>query len=289
MTRIAFVTSEALHDLTPSDRLAAAALRARGAIVVPAVWTDPDVDWGSFDRVIIRSPWDYYHHRDRFLLWLDRLDAVEATIRNPTAILRWNLDKTYLRELDVPLVETEWVSRGGTVDLVRILRDRHWDRAVVKPTVSGGATDTWITTADTAAVHRARATAILSRCGLMVQRFMPEIGTDGEWSLLFFRRRFSHAIIKRPTAGDFRVQVEHGGTATPAVPSAALLAQAQRVVNSVDGELLYARVDGLEVDGDLRLMELEVLEPDLFLGHSEGAPERFAEAVLARSGRTAGM
>lgn len=282
MTRIAFVTSEALHDLTPSDRLAAAALRARGAVVVPAVWTDPDVDWGSFDRVIIRSPWDYYHHRDRFLQWLDRLDAVGATVQNPSAILRWNLDKTYLRELDVPLVETEWIARDGSVDLARILRDRQWDRAVVKPTVSGGATDTWLTSAETAPAHHARAMAILSRCGLMVQRFMPEIATDGEWSLLFFRRRFSHAIIKRPTAGDFRVQVEHGGTATSAIPSAALLSQALRVVDAVDGELLYARVDGLDVDGELRLMELEVLEPDLFFAHAKGAPERFADAVLAR-------
>jgi glutathione synthase/RimK-type ligase-like ATP-grasp enzyme len=281
MVRIAFVTSEALHDLTPSDRLAAAALRARGAAVTPAVWTDPAVDWAGFDRVIIRSPWDYYHHRDRFLQWIDHLDAVGAPVSNPTAILRWNLDKTYLRDLDVPLVETEWIVRGGPLDLPRILRERQWDRAVVKPTVSGGATDTWITTAESAAAHHARAAAILSRCGLMVQRFMPEIGTDGEWSLLFFRRRFSHAIIKRPTAGDFRVQVEHGGTTTPAVPSAALLAQAQRVVDAVAGELLYARVDGLDVGGELRLMELEVLEPDLFLAHAKGAPERFADAVLA--------
>lgn len=280
--RVAFVTSQALHDLTASDRLAAAALRARGVAVVPAVWTDPSVAWDRFDRVVIRSPWDYYHHRDRFLEWLDRLDAAGATVGNPTATLRWNLDKAYLRELDVPLVPTEWIGRGASVDLARILRDRRWDRAVVKPTVSGGATDTWIIGAAATAADQARAAAILDRSGLMVQRFLPEIGTAGEWSLLFFRRRFSHAIIKRPMAGDFRVQVEHGGTAAGAVPSTALLAQAQRVVDGVAGDLLYARVDGLEVDGELWLMELEVLEPDLFLGHSEGAPERFADAVLAR-------
>ena len=86
--RVAFVTSQALHDLTASDRLAAAALRARGVAVVPAVWTDPSVAWDRFDRVVIRSPWDYYHHRDRFLEWLDRLDPpmLSQFPGNPTAL-----------------------------------------------------------------------------------------------------------------------------------------------------------------------------------------------------------
>ncbi|MGH7533355.1 MAG: ATP-grasp domain-containing protein [Gemmatimonadales bacterium] len=279
--RIAFVTSQALHDLTESDRLAAAALRGRGAVVVPAVWTDPSVEWGAFDQVIIRSPWDYYRHRDRFVEWIGALDNAGVTTRNPTAILRWNLDKSYLRELDVPQVPTEWIERGAAVDLGQVIRDQGWGSAVVKPTVSGGATDTWITTPATAAADHARAAPILARCGLMIQRFMPEIRDQGEWSLLFFRGRFSHATIKRPTKGDFRVQIEHGGSTHPATPTDALLAQAQRVVESVGAELLYARVDGLDVDGQLQLMELEVLEPDLFLQYSDGAADRFAEAVLA--------
>ncbi|MGH7592018.1 MAG: ATP-grasp domain-containing protein, partial [Gemmatimonadales bacterium] len=191
------------------------------------------------------------------------------------------LDKSYLRTLDVPLVPTEWVDRGANVDLGEVIRDRGWSSAVVKPTVSGGATDTWITTPATAAADHARVPPILARCGLMIQRFMPEIRDQGEWSLLFFRGRFSHAIIKRPAGGDFRVQVEYGGSTRSAVPSAPLLTQAQRVVDAVGKELLYARVDGLDVGGQLQLMELEVLEPDLFLQYSDGAAERFADAVLA--------
>ncbi|MGB7212646.1 MAG: hypothetical protein WBC97_08460 [Gemmatimonadales bacterium] len=281
MLRIAFVTSQALHDLTTSDRLAAAALRARGADVVPAVWTDPAVDWSAFDLVVIRSPWDYFHHRDRFLQWFDVLDHAGVTVRNPTSILRWNLDKSYLRELDVPQVPTEWIEQGAAVDLGRVIAARGWDSAVVKPTVSGGATDTWITTPATAGADQARVTPIVARCGLMIQRFMPEIRAAGEWSFLFLGGRFSHAVIKRPTAGDFRVQVEHGGSARSAVPPDRLRAQAKKVVDSVGTELLYARVDGLDLGGQLQLMELEVLEPDLFLEYSDGAPERFAEAVLA--------
>ncbi|HEU5358038.1 MAG TPA: hypothetical protein VFU45_02870 [Gemmatimonadales bacterium] len=282
MARIAFVTSQALHDLTPSDRLAAAALRARGADVVPAVWTDPTVRWEGFDRVVVRSPWDYFAHQDRFLDWFDTLDCAGVPVENPTSILRWNLDKIYLRELDIPVVATEWVAQAGTLDLPAILRRRDWRRAVIKPTISAGGHDTWTVDAGNAAAIGERMAPVLGRCGLMIQPFVEQVRTRGEISFLFFRKEFSHAVLKKPKAGEFRVQVEYGGSAEAFTPSPALVTQAERVVRAVKGDLLYARVDGVDVDGEFQLMELEVLEPDLFLGHSPRAPERFAEAVLAR-------
>src|SRR5512142_2424677 len=106
MTRIAFATSRALKDLTPDDRLAADALGRRGITVVPAVWNDPTVDWSSFDRIIIRSPWDYHEHAAEFLAWFSTLDRAGVPVHNPTSVLRWNLDKVYLR----------WIEeRGGSV------------------------------------------------------------------------------------------------------------------------------------------------------------------------------
>ncbi|MFI5235478.1 MAG: RimK family alpha-L-glutamate ligase [Gemmatimonadales bacterium] len=230
----------------------------------------------------MRSPWDYFDHQDDFRAWFDRLDRAGVLVENRTHVLRWNLDKVYLRELGVPLAPTHWVERGTAIDLAAILREEGWERAVVKPTISAGAFNTWVTSPAEAAAHQERLGPLLARSGLIVQRFMPEIQAQGEWSLLFFRKRFSHAVVKRPRSGDFRVQVEHGGSAVPMVPTPALLAQAERVIDAVKEPLLYARVDGLDVDGEFRLMELEVLEPDLFLGHSDGAPERFANAVLGR-------
>jgi glutathione synthase/RimK-type ligase-like ATP-grasp enzyme len=279
--RIAFATSQALEYLTDSDRLAAAALRDLGARVLPAIWTDDTVRWKSFDKVVIRSPWDYFAHQDRFLRWFDTLDRAGIPVENPTAILRWNLDKVYLRELNVPTVATEWVERGGTLDLPALLARRRWSRAVIKPTISAGGHDTWEVGEGNAAEVGARMAPVLGRCGLMVQPFVEQIRTQGEISFLFFRKEFSHAVVKRPTAGEFRVQVEYGGSAEAFAPSPALVAQAERVVRAVKGELLYARVDGVDVGGEFHLMELEVLEPDLFLGHAPGAPERFAKAVLA--------
>lgn len=279
--RIAFATSQALEYLTDSDRLAAIALKNLGARVTPAIWTDGSVNWKAFDKIVVRSPWDYFSHQERFLRWFDTLDRAGIPVENPTSILRWNLDKVYLRELGVSVVPTEWVEQGGVLDLVGLLRRRGWDTAVIKPTISAGGHDTWVVTRDNVAEYQARMAPTLSRCGLMIQPFLDVIRSEGELSFLFFRKEFSHAVVKRPGTGDFRVQVEYGGSAEPIEPPAELVAQAERVVKAVKGELLYARVDGVAVNGEFRLMELEVLEPDLFLGHSPGAPERFARAVLA--------
>ena len=279
--RIAFATSQALEYLTDSDRLAAIALKNLGARVTPAVWTDDSVNWKSFDKIVVRSPWDYFSHQERFLRWFDTLDRAGIPVENSTAILRWNLDKVYLRELGVPVVPTEWVEQGGVLDLAGLLRLREWEKAVIKPTISAGGHDTWVVTRDNVAEYQARMAPVLGRCGLMVQPFLDTIRDQGELSFLFFRKEFSHSVIKRPGKGDFRVQVEYGGSAEPIEPPAELIAQAERVVKAVKGELLYARVDGVAVNGEFHLMELEVLEPDLFLGHSPGAPERFARAVLA--------
>lgn len=278
---IAFATSQALEYLTDSDRLAAIALKNLGARVTPTIWTDDAVNWKSFDKIVVRSPWDYFFHQERFRRWFDTLDRAGIPVENPTPILRWNLDKVYLRELGVPVVATEWVEQGGVLDLAGLLRRRGWERAVIKPTISAGGHDTWVVTADNAVEYQARMAPILGRCGLMIQPFLDTIRDQGELSFLFFRKEFSHAVIKRPGRGDFRVQVEYGGSAEPIEPPKELIAQAERVVKAVKGELLYARVDGVAVNGEFQLMELEVLEPDLFLGHSPGAAERFARAVLA--------
>lgn len=137
-------------------------------------------------------------------------------------------------------------------------------------------------TPDRAWVTGARMAPAVARCGVMVQPFLPQIAAQGELSFIFFRKEFSHAVVKRPRSGEFRVQPDFGGSADPFEAPSSLVRQAAQAVQGVKGDLLYARVDGVEVDGEFQLMELEALEPDLFLGHSPGAPERFAAAVVAR-------
>lgn len=281
--RIAFVTSEAFSALSADDRLAVDALARIGIAAEPAVWTDASVRWSEYDLVVIRSAWDYHRRAVEFGWWLDRMVTSGIPLRNPADLVRWNADKaSYLRELEdagVPVVPTERVARGETMELASLLARRGWDEVVVKPAVSASAWGTWRASARTAAEADARAAEMLRTGSLLVQPLIPEIATAGEWSMIFLGGRFSHAVVKRPAAGDFRVQLDHGGSAQAASPPPHLLAAAGRALSAVRSPWLYARVDGVESAGRFLLMELEMIEPSLFLAHSPDAPRSFAEAI----------
>ena len=281
MTHIAFATSVAWPTLTPDDRLAADALARRGMRVSPAVWSDRGVDWKVFDAIVIRSTWDYHRRHPEFAAWIDALERMGRPVWNPCPLLHWNANKRYLADLGqrgVAIVPTEWLPVPTPDSLRGVMGAHGWDDVVVKPVISATAHGTRrIRARDGRAID-----AISGDFGeLMVQPFLPEIGTAGEWSLMFFRGEYSHSVRKQPMAGDFRVQSEFGGSAVaePAPPD--VIAAAQRVVDAVTGPWLYARVDGVETAAGFLLMELEMLEPLLFLELDARAPDRFADATLA--------
>ncbi|HEX6535695.1 MAG TPA: hypothetical protein VF041_13950 [Gemmatimonadaceae bacterium] len=292
MTTIAFATSASTAGLVDDDRLVVPHLARLGVHVEPMVWDDPTADWEELDGVVVRTCWDYHHRRDELLDWVDRLERAAVPLWNPPAVLRWNSTKMYLRELaerGVPIVPTRFVEPEESVTLAAILEEEGWTEAVAKPVVSAGGHATWRVTPASAASDEPRFRALVAERPMMVQPFVREVATEGEWSLLFFEGAFSHAVLKRPSEGAdaFLVQEHHGGTSRAAAPDAALVTQAARVVEAVGTPLLYARVDGCVMDGTLRLMELEALEPSLFLGHDAAAPARFAGAIAsALEGRT---
>jgi len=281
--KIAFVTHAGLPELSADDRLAVEELRRRGARVEPAVWNDSQVRWSAYDRVVIRSCWDYHLRPDAFLGWLERLEEERAPLWNPAPVVRGNVDKAYLAGLaaaGLPVVPTVRLERGEPADLAALLDRKGWAEAVVKPSVSASAFRTLRVGRGDAGAAQAKLEELLASSGALVQPFLPEIQSGGEWSLIFLGGRYSHAVLKRPKSGDFRVQQELGGSADPTVPSHGLIEQARRVVETIPGPWLYARVDGLEIGGTFTLMELELTEPSLFLGTDERAPARFAEAIL---------
>ncbi len=285
MKRIALATSAKLPTLNDDDRLLIPALAELGLGAVPAVWDSPDVCWEEFQGVLVRSCWDYHHRLEEFLAWVSRLERAGVPVWNTPAVLRWNSHKGYLRDLaarGVPIVPTRWLARGRRVDLARLLRDERWSDVVVKPAVSASATDTWRTSAATAGVDQGRLEELLRAGDVMVQPFIQEVCDPGEWSIILFGGRFSHAVRKRPAAADYRVQWEFGGTAAPMAPPARLVADAAAVMAALPGHPLYARVDGVERDGRLMLMELELIEPHLFLAWDAGATGRLAAALGAR-------
>src|SRR5690349_19060662 len=224
MKRIALATCAAWPELTQDDRLLIPALQQFDVEAVAAVWDEP-LDWIQFDQVVIRSCWDYHLRHEEFLDWIERLERSGVTVQNPPGLIRWNSDKRYLRELSAAgatIPPTVWVDDGGDVSVHEILDEKGWTSAIVKPAVSASAHNLRrVFKDDPAAGVKGPA---------LIQRFMPEIVSTGEWSLVFRGRQYSHAVLKRAAAGNFLVQSEFGGTATLARPREEIVSEATRII-----------------------------------------------------------
>ena len=281
--RLGIATSEEHSELTSDDQRFLTPLRSLRVEPTPAIWSTPSARWTHFDAVLIRSCWDYHLRPTEFRAWLDDLHAHDVPIVNTHRHVVWNMDKRYLRELStrgVRIPETVFVERGASTPLVEVF-EAHGLRGpfVIKPTISATANETWITDAERAETDQRRFENILAASGAMVQRFAPEVRTEGEWSLVFFDSELSHAVRKLPADGDFRVQGEFGGSSHVETAPAHVVHQARAVLDRVDGPITYARVDGIQTGGEFTLLELELIEPDLFLRMDPAAPERFARAI----------
>ncbi|OOG65610.1 hypothetical protein B0E46_04550 [Rhodanobacter sp. B04] len=283
--RLAFATSADYPSIQPDDVGLATSLERLGLEPIVCVWNDPDVDWPTFDAVLIRTIWDYFKHHAAFLAWLDRLDRLGIPTINDSALLRWNSDKRYLLELaerGIGIIPTQLASAHELGDVLSTMPAQ---QVVIKPTISGGA---WHTLRGTVGAETfAQAVTQLPReYDYLVQPFVPEIVSDGEWSLLYFGGEFSHAVIKRPAAGDYRVQGEYGGSTDPIVPNAATLGAAERALAAVADighrDQAYARVDGVVCAGRFLIMELELIEPFLHLAEHPAAADRLAQLVANR-------
>lgn len=286
MSAVALVTYRAQPQLTSDDHLLVKPLLTQGIEVVALPWDVPHADWSWFDAVVVRSTWDYHLRPGPFAAWIAYLEAHQINLWNPPAVLRWNMDKAYLLELDrqgVPIVPTLLLPQGEQPSLAAVLDQAGWTRAVIKPAVGASGDGARSVTLADAAENQSSLDHLLAHSAVLVQPFMPQI-QDGEWSMIFFQGRYSHAVLKRPAPDGLFVQHERGGTWQAQRPPAGLVDQAAAVLGVAqalhpDCPLLYARVDGILVDGRLRLMELELIEPDLYLGGDPEAAGRFAEAI----------
>ena len=264
-----------------SKDLAAAALREAGAIVSPAIWNDGSVHWHEYDAVIIRSTWDYHFHPDKFRVLLDVLEAANVRVFNSLDVVRWNMNKRYLLELQskgVIIPRAYFAERGDELDIARIRSVIGMSEVVAKPEVSASAWNTRRYSLDSFNKRdEEELRQLLRTTNLVIQEFLPEVLSEGEWSMMFFGDQFSHAVRKFPAPKDFRVQEEFGGTYRHEPdPPAALISQAKAAVAACKGELLYARVDGIMRSETFIVMEAELLEPALFFEVDPAAPGRFA-------------
>jgi glutathione synthase/RimK-type ligase-like ATP-grasp enzyme len=292
VTRVCFVTCRRWPEISESDRLVARALERRGVHVEGRAWNEPAADFEGFDAVVLRSNWDYHFDPEAFLGWLDRLERAGARIFNPPALVRWNLSKRYLMALQaagVPAVATTGLEDETRAGLEAIMRRHGWRACVLKPEIGASAHDTRLVTEETLAeAATAIATGAIRR-PVLVQPFVEEVRTRGEWSLVFIEGDLTHSVLKRPAAGDFRVQSHLGGTvhAEPAPPGA--LPAARAALAALPLPPLYARIDAVETPAGVLIMEVEVNEPSLFFTHAPpAAAERFAQALLNGTATSAG-
>ena len=283
--RIALATCAAFPALAPDDQLLGEALAARGARPQPVVWDDAAVAWGEFDACLVRSVWDYHFKHEGFLVWARRVGGI-LPLWNGPELLAWNSEKAYLRELEgrgIATIPTEWIGRGGEAQLSELLAARGWEEAVVKPTVDLGALNLRRVHGGGNGIDQIALEGLLVHHDVMVQPFLPAIEAEGETSLIYVGGELSHAVRKRPKRGDFRVQPSWGGSVDAVQPSATELEAAARALAALDTTPLYARVDLVAGDaGEPLLIELELIDPHLFLGERPETTAALADSVLAR-------
>lgn len=273
--RVALVTCSQFPDLFDDDRLLLAALRVEGVDGSPAVWSDDGVDWSAYDVAVIRSTWDYHRRYGEFGRWLDRVSK-STRLWNPPGMVRWNSHKSYLRDLrarDVPIVPTEWV--GSTDDVRRAVSAHRWPKYVVKPTVSANAERTLLLEVGT------EVPTLEDRGdgGWMVQPYVPEVEGVGERSMIYLDGEYSHAVQRKAALNPAAGLIDGASV----IPTPAERSAAERAVRAVGGRTLYARADLVTTaDGVVRVMELELVEPLLYLRAQEGAAARLARGIAER-------
>ncbi|MFM2369074.1 MAG: Cycloserine biosynthesis protein DcsG [Bacteroidota bacterium] len=280
--KIALLTCEKLPDLTPEDQKLIPVLAKHNIEAKAVIWSDKTINWNDFDYLIFRNTWDYFEKETEFTIWLDQIEQSAIKTLNPIEVIKKNIHKFYLREMEkqeISILPTVFIDKTDNLNLAERVAP-HWEKAVIKPAFSAGSYLTEVfEKSDIPKINKQYKT-IASEKELLLQEFMPQIQTLGETSFIFFNKKFSHCVNKKPAEGDFRVQSQFGGKYNLVQPGQELIEKALKIVHTFQDDLLYARVDGIVIDNDLYLMEIECIEPDLYFNLSKDSLELFVAAIV---------
>lgn len=278
MKRVVFVTFSGRNNLNRSDVTVVPILSKMDVSVDAKAWDDYSVDWDTYDAVILRSCWNYHLHPKQFWEWFEMLDQMNVRIWNRPAIVKRNINKSYLFEFESAgfrIIPSLLFSKMN-LDSIRVAKQ--WDSLIIKPVVGASAYGIRKFPSKPMFLWVSYLWYLLFTGPVIVQKYMESV-KEGEYSLIFFDKKYSHAVKKIPKVGDFRSQEDFGGKDSSVVVSKNIIEQAKHILDFTDEPLLYARVDGLVMDGQFYLMELELTEPYLFLEKDSRAPKRFADAI----------
>jgi glutathione synthase/RimK-type ligase-like ATP-grasp enzyme len=273
-----------IENLLWEDRLVQEALEKKGLRVGRFSWSNPNVDWSRCAIALFRTTWDYFHRFQEFSRWLDQVKD-QTRLFNPTELLMWNLDKHYLQDLErkgVHTVPTHFIETGSQQSLTAIHAELGWTHTVVKPAVSGAARHTYRLAPENLGQHEPIFRELIAKEALLLQPFQNYIVEQGELSLMIFGGQYTHAVRKVAKPGDFRVQDDFGGTVHLYHPTAEERAFAEAAVAACDPSPIYARVDIIrDNEGHLAIVELELIEPELWFRLHPPAADLLAEKVQA--------
>lgn len=265
------------------DELLQQAFEREGLRVHRTNWDDPNMDWSTTQVALFRTTWDYFHRATEFKQWLESI-AEQTCFINPVETIRWNMDKHYLQDLadmGLPVVATVFIEPGDQRSLQQICHTTGWEECVLKPAISGSARHTYRFTAEEAGRYEEIFGQLIEEETMMLQPFLRQVATKGEVSHMVFNGTYSHSILKRAKTGDFRVQDDHGGTVHQYEATPEEISLAERIATAVSPTPIYARVDIMWDNEDQPvLVELELLEPELWMRKKTASAEVFADAVL---------
>lgn len=288
VTQREYVTPEKtniyIDNILLEDRLVKEALEARGLNVYRTSWDDTEMDWLDTRIALIRGTWDYFHRAMEFSAWLNTVSQ-QTKLMNPVETVRWNIDKHYLKDLEVKgvhIVPTYIIESGDPRSLSTIVQELGWNKAVLKPAISGGARHTYVLDGNESELESVYKELIVNEA-MLIQPFQNNIVTKGEVSHMVFNGTYSHSVLKIAKPGDFRVQDDFGGTVHHYDASEEERALAEAITAKVSPLPAYARVDMLwDNEGELALAELELIEPELWFRKEPKAAILLAEAIAAQ-------
>ena len=292
MTDITLLTCRAYYkpdNVTPyiqnillEQELLKSAFESQGLKVDITYWDNPSYEWQQTKSVLFRTVWDYFERFDEFWEWLEQVKTKTKLI-NSYELIKWNIDKHYLKDLknnDIQVVPTYFADRGNNISLQEIANSKDWKHIVIKPAISASAFNTYKITNDEMEQKEQLFHELLQTHDMLVQPFFPTISELGEASLMVFGGKFTHAILKKAKAGDFRVQDDFGGTVHDYNPTQEEIKFAEKVFQSCTSLPIYGRVDIVwDSNKHIYLSELEIIEPELWIRNRPESANKIAEAV----------
>ena len=271
-----------IQNVLKEDRLVMDGLEKLNLRTTKKDWNDTNFNWSSTKSAIFRSTWDYFDQFSNFRNWLE-LVKEQCYLINPYEQINWNLDKHYLldlQKLDLPIVESIFVSKKTQLNLETISKSKNWKDIVIKPTISGAARHTYHLKNDEIKKFQDKWLSLTNNEDFMVQEFQKNILSSGEIAVMLFGGEYSHSVLKKAKKGDFRVQDDFGGSVEKINPSLEIIELAEKTVKSLKTMPLYARVDIIFDNGSNPVIsELELIEPELWFRFKEESAYKLAEIV----------